>query len=146
MEFAHNAERQFAALLDFYGIDWEYEPHSFVLEEGPDGCPTMAFTPDFLLPAFGCYVEVTTLDQRLVTKKNRKVRLLREHRPDLDIRIIYQRDYLDLCVKYGLEAPQQHADRTPAVLPAVTAGEGPGLLGARAVEPAEPRARPGSAA
>ncbi len=125
--FAHNAEAELAALLDFYGIEWEYEPTTFVLETGPDGCPTLAFTPDFFLPAFACFVEVTTLDQKLVTKKNRKVRRLRELHPQLDVRVIYQRDYQHLLVKYGLAVPQQHVgERKP---PRVSAGEALGLLG-----------------
>jgi hypothetical protein len=105
-----------------------------VLETGPDGCPTLAFTPDFYLPAFDCYLEVTTLDQRLVTKKNRKLRLLREQHPELDVRIIYQRDYHHLLVKYGLAVPQQHA--VDGVRPLASASEALGLLGA----PREPRA------
>jgi hypoxanthine phosphoribosyltransferase len=134
--FAHNAEAELAALLDFYGIEWQYEPTTFVLEKGPDGCPTMAFTPDFYLPGFDCYVEVTTLDQRLVTRKNRKLRRLRELRPDVDVRIIYQRDYHHLLVKYGLAVPEQHADASGpgrAARPRVSAAETLGLLGARPV-------------
>jgi len=92
-----------------------------VLAEGPDGCPTLAFTPDFLLPAFGCYLEVTTLEQRHVTRKNRKARLLRERHPDIDVRIIYQRDYHHLIVKYGLAPPEQHVARD--------GGRGAGLVG-----------------
>lgn len=107
--FAHNAEAEFASLLDFYGIAWEYEPRTFVLATGGDGCPTLAFTPDFHLPEFDRYVEVTTLDQRLVTKKNRKVRLLREQVPGIDVRIVYRRDYLELLIKYGLAQPEQAA-------------------------------------
>jgi hypothetical protein len=114
-------------VLDFYGIEWEYEPTTFVLERGADGCPTLAFTPDFHLPGFDCYLEVTTLDQRLVTRKNRKVRMLRELHPDIDVRIIYQRDYHHLLVKYGLAAPEQHA--APARL-RESAVEALGLLGA----------------
>jgi len=101
-----------------------------VLETGPDGLPTLAFTPDFYLPAFDCYLEVTTLDQRLVTRKNRKVRLLREQHPELDVRIIYQRDYHHLLVKYGLAVPQQHAAEGAGARPLESAGEALGLLGA----------------
>ncbi len=124
--FAHNSERQFAKLLDFYEIDWAYEPRTFVLETGPDGLPTLAFSPDFYLPAFDLYIEVTTLNQKLVTKKNRKVRLLRERHPELQVQLLYQRDYLELLVKYGLESPDQ-LEETGAVVE--TAGEGLGLLG-----------------
>ena len=77
MRFAHNSERQFAKLLDFYAIAWEYEPRTFTLERDRDGNPAQAFTPDFYLPAYDLYIEITTLNQKLVTKKNRKARRLR---------------------------------------------------------------------
>jgi hypothetical protein len=109
VEFAHNSERQFAKLLDFYGIEWEYEPHTYVLERDPRGNPLEAFSPDFYLPAYDLHIEITTLKQKLVTKKNRKVRKLQERYPDANVTILYQRDYLHLLVKYGLESPQQVA-------------------------------------
>ncbi len=110
VRFAHNSERQFAKLLDFYGIAWDYEPRTFTLEWDRDGRPAQAFTPDFYLPAYDLYIEITTLNQRLVTKKNRKARRLTERYPDISIRVLYQRDYLHLLVKYGLEPPSQHTD------------------------------------
>ena len=109
MRFAHNSERQFAKLLDFYNIAWDYEPRTFTLEWDRDGRPAQAFTPDFYLPAYDLYIEITTLNQNLVTKKNRKSRRLREKYPDVSIRVLYQRDYLHLLVKYGLELPSQLA-------------------------------------
>lgn len=107
MRFAHNSERQFAKLLDFYAIEWEYEPRTFTLERNRRGEPVQAFTPDFYLPGHDLFIEVTTLNQRLVTKKNRKARRLRELHPDVRIKVLYQRDYLHLLVKYGLEPPSQ---------------------------------------
>lgn len=64
---------------------------------------TKRFTPDFYLPDFDMYIEVTTMSQKLVTRKNRKVRRLRELYPDLNIKIFYQRDYAQLLAKYGLD-------------------------------------------
>jgi bifunctional protein TilS/HprT len=110
VEFAHNSERQFAQLLDFYGVMWEYEPRTFVLARDDEGQPTMAFSPDFYLPAYDRYIEITTLKQKLVTKKNRKLRLLREQHPEVRVALLYQRDYLHLLVKYGLESPDQVGD------------------------------------
>ena len=107
MRFAHNSERQFAKLLDFYGIEWDYEPRTFTLEVDADGNPAGGFTPDFYLPAQDLYIEITTLNQKLVTRKNRKARRLREQYPDVRIKVLYQRDYLHLLVKYGLELPSQ---------------------------------------
>lgn len=107
VEFSHNAERQLAKLLDFYGVRWEYEPMTFELEWDDRGNPTMGFTPDFYLPAQDLFIEITTLSQKLVTKKNGKVRRLRELHPEVNVRLLYQRDYLGLLHKYGLEEPEQ---------------------------------------
>jgi bifunctional protein TilS/HprT len=107
VRFAHNSERQFARLLDFYGIEWHYEPRTFTLERDKVGNPVQAFTPDFYLPAYDLYIEITTLNQKLVTKKNRKARRLTELYPEVKIRVFYQRDYLSLLMKYGLEPPSQ---------------------------------------
>ncbi|HVF74764.1 MAG TPA: hypothetical protein VM938_06920 [Acidimicrobiales bacterium] len=103
IRFAHNSERQFAKLLDFYGVAWEYEPTEFILEHDRQGHPAQAFRPDFYLPAYDLYIEITTLSQKLVTKKNRKVRRLRERYPEVRCKVFYQRDYLSLVTKYGLE-------------------------------------------
>jgi hypothetical protein len=109
VSFAHNSERQFAKLLDFYGIAWEYEPRTFTLETDAAGRPVQAFSPDFYLPAYDLYIEITTLSQKLVTKKNGKVRRLMDQYPGVRVKILYQRDYLNLLVKYGLEEPSQLA-------------------------------------
>jgi hypothetical protein len=105
--FAHNSERQFARLLDFYRVEWEYEPTAFPIEWDAAGRAVQHFRPDFYLPGFGLYIEITTLSQKLVTKKNRKVRRLRELYPEVRIKVLYQRDYLSLLAKYGLEPPSQ---------------------------------------
>ncbi|MCP5026315.1 MAG: hypothetical protein GY929_08530 [Actinomycetia bacterium] len=122
-DFANRSEAELARLLDFFEVDWLYEPHTFVLETGPDGQVIEAFNPDFFLPETGEYLELTTLDQKLVTKKNRKVRRLRELYPGLAVRIVYRRQYLDLMRRFGLEAPSSLADEQPLV-PATTV---PGL-------------------
>ena len=93
-----------AGLLDFYGVAWQYEPIEFTSSGTPVGKPLKGFRPDFYLPAHDLYIEITTLNQRLVTKKNRKVRRLRELHPEVQVKILYQRDYLNLLVKFGLEA------------------------------------------
>jgi hypothetical protein len=103
LRFAHASERQFARLLDFYQIAWDYEPTSFDIEWDHDGSVTQRFTPDFYLPGFDLYIEITTLNQKLVTKKNRKVRQLRQRYPEVRCKIFYQRDYLSLVTKYDLE-------------------------------------------
>lgn len=102
VRFAHESERQLAELLDFYGVAWEYEPTEFVLERDSLGRPTEAFRPDFYLPAFDVYVEVTTLNQKLVTRKNRKVRRLKEQYPDVEVKVLYQRDCQALLGRHQL--------------------------------------------
>jgi bifunctional protein TilS/HprT len=103
VSFAHASERQFARLLDFYQIEWAYEPRSFDLEWDRQGNVIQQFTPDFYLPAWDLYIEITTMNQKLVTRKNRKVRRLLELYPDVKCKVFYQRDYLSLVTKYGLE-------------------------------------------
>jgi hypoxanthine phosphoribosyltransferase len=103
VRFAHDSERAFAALLDFYGIAWEYEPVEFVLEWDEAGLPLSAFRPDFYLPDHGVFVELTTLRQDLVTRKNRKVRRLAELYPDVKVKVLYRKDVAQLGTKYGLD-------------------------------------------
>jgi hypothetical protein len=102
IRFAHESEERFARILDFYGVLWEYEPVEFALEWDGQGRPTAGFRPDFWLPDPGLFVEVTTLNQRLVTKKNGKVRRLAHLYPDVRVTLLYQRDTLALLAKYGL--------------------------------------------
>ena len=103
-EFSHSSEEIFARLLDFYQIAWEYEPRSFPLQWDKDGRVIEAFTPDFYLPQFDQYVELTTMKQALVTRKNRKIKLLRSIYPHINIQVFYQRDMQDLIFKYGFSA------------------------------------------
>jgi len=100
--FANQSEEMFANLLDFYRIAWEYEPRSFPVQWSREGKVQEAFTPDFYLPELDLYLELTTMKQSLVTKKNRKVRLLRELYPDLNVQVFYQKDFENLIFKYGL--------------------------------------------
>jgi hypoxanthine phosphoribosyltransferase len=102
--FAHESEEEFARLLDFYGVRWQYEPRTFPLQRGEDGRIIEAFSPDFYLVDLNLYIELTTLKQGLVTDKHRKLRRLRELYPDIDIKLLYRRDYLNLLTKYGIGA------------------------------------------
>ncbi len=98
--FVHPSEEGFARILDFYRIKWVYEPKSFPLRWEGDRVTEM-FTPDFYLPGLDLYVELTTMKQSLVTRKNRKLRELRELYPDVNIRLLYRKDYQSLLDKYG---------------------------------------------
>lgn len=102
--FAHASEAEFARILDFYGIRWEYEPRSFPLEWSEDGRVVESFSPDFYLPDFDLYIELTTLRQNLVTRKNRKLRRLRTLYPGVRVKIFYARDYRNLLAKYEPQA------------------------------------------
>jgi len=102
VRFAHHSEAEFARILDFYQIRWEYEPHTFPLRRSRDGRVVESFTPDFFLPETQQYIEITTCRQRLVTKKNRKVRMLRELYPEVKILLLYNRDFHNLMWKYRL--------------------------------------------
>jgi len=88
-------------ILDFYGVKWEYEPHTFPILWNLEGDVVESFAPDFFLPELDLYLEMTTLRQKLVRKKNRKLRRLRELYPDLNIKLFYARDFRALMLKYG---------------------------------------------
>jgi hypoxanthine phosphoribosyltransferase len=100
--FVNEAELEYAKILDYYGVPWMYEPHSFVLERDAEGKVTEAFTPDFYLPEQGLYLEVTVMKQSLVTRKNRKIRKFRERYPDVKVKLFTRRDFERLGQKYGL--------------------------------------------
>ena len=97
--FAHPVERELATVFDELGIAWEYEPHTFVLERDDNGGVREAFRPDFYLPELDVYVECTTMRQALTTRKNRKIRMLREQ--GIIIGILYRRDFERLRERHG---------------------------------------------
>jgi hypothetical protein len=99
--FAHASEAEMARILDFYAVRWEYEPHTFPILWNLDGDVVESFSPDFFLPDLDLYLEMTTLRQKLVRKKNRKLRRLRELYPSLNIKLFYARDFRALMLKYG---------------------------------------------
>jgi hypothetical protein len=98
----HPLEEAFARILDFYGIQWIYEPKTFPLAWDPAGNITEAFTPDFFLPEQDLYIEVTTLRPQLTNQKNRKMRRMKELYPEVNIKMLKRREMRDLMVKYGL--------------------------------------------
>ena len=99
----NEVELECAKILDYYGVPWDYEPRTFVLERGDEGRVTEAFTPDFYLPEQNLYLEVTVMKQSLVTRKNRKLRRLRKLYPDVRIKLFYRRDIERLAQRYRLE-------------------------------------------
>lgn len=101
--FANPAELEYAKVLDWYGIPWLYEPTTFVLERDAEGRVTEAFSPDFYLPDQDLYLEVTVMKQSLVTRKNRKLRKLRQLYPEVRIKLFYERDFERLAARFGLQ-------------------------------------------
>ncbi|HEY7524365.1 MAG TPA: hypothetical protein VH813_02960 [Candidatus Limnocylindrales bacterium] len=129
--FAHASEAEMARILDFYAVRWEYEPHTFPILWSLDGSVVESFAPDFYLPDLDLYLEMTTLKQRLVRKKNRKLRRLRELYPDLRIKLFYARDFRMLMLKYGKLALLDTLSGTPGqVVPARVAEPAAGILAA----------------
>src|SRR5213594_3503212 len=101
--FVNEAELEYAKILDYYGIPWMYEPRTFVLERDSEGRITEAFSPDFYLPEQDLYLEVTVMKQSLVTRKNRKLRKLRQLYPEVKIKLFYKRDIQRLAERYRLD-------------------------------------------
>lgn len=100
--FVNRSELECAKILDYYGIPWEYEPTSFVLERDADGRVSRAFTPDFYLPEQDLYIEVTVMKQSLVTRKNRKIREVQKLYPDIKVKLFYRRDIERLAQRHRL--------------------------------------------
>jgi hypoxanthine phosphoribosyltransferase len=101
--FAHPIEAEFARILDYYGIEWEYEPRTFVLERNEAGKVTLAFAPDFYLPGQDLFVELTTLRPSLIRLKNFKIRRLQALYPEINIKLLKRSDLRDLMIKFGLD-------------------------------------------
>jgi hypoxanthine phosphoribosyltransferase len=101
--FANEAELECAKVLDYYGVPWEYEPRTFVLERDDGGRVVEAFTPDFYLPEQDLYLEITVMKQSLVTRKNRKLRKVRQLYPDVRVKLFYKRDIERLAQRYQLD-------------------------------------------
>ena len=99
--FAHPAEAQFARILDFYQMEWEYEPRTFPIEWDAEGNVTLAFSPDFYLPQFNTYLELTTMSQKYVTQKNKKAKRLQELYPGVHVKIVYKKNYQSLIDRFS---------------------------------------------
>jgi hypoxanthine phosphoribosyltransferase len=111
--FAHASEAEMARILDFYQVRWEYEPHTFPIVWNLDGNVVESFSPDFWLPDLDLYLEMTTLRQKLVRKKNRKLRRVLELYPDLRVKLFYARDFRALMLKFGKLALVDELSGTP---------------------------------
>jgi len=142
--FAHASEGEMARILDFYDVRWEYEPVTFPILWNLDGDVVESFAPDFYLPELDIFLEMTTLKQRLVRKKNRKLRRLRELYPDIRIKLFYARDFRAMMLKYGRLGLVESLSGTPGqMVPDRTTTDGSAATG-----PAEagPAGNPGAGA
>jgi hypoxanthine phosphoribosyltransferase len=101
VRFAHASEAELARILDFYMVRWEYEPRTFPILWNHDGQDVESFSPDFYLPDLDLWLELTTLRQSLVRRKNRKLRRMRQLYPMVRIKLLYARDFRALMLKYG---------------------------------------------
>lgn len=111
IEFHHQSEAEFASLLTYYGIEWLYEPHQFPLQWRDDRVIEM-FTPDFYLVEYDFYIELTTMRQSLVRRKNRKLRLLRALYPEINIKLLYRRDYNRLLERFGIKPEEAELEQS----------------------------------
>ena len=102
-KFMHPSEEEFAHMLDFYRLRWEYEPRTFLLEWDSEGNVVEAFSPDFFLPDQDLYIELTTQKPRQAWKKNRKVRRMKELYPDVNVRLIDKKGFESLLKKHSID-------------------------------------------
>lgn len=98
--FAHRSEEDFARILDFYKVRWEYEPHTFVLERDEAGGIRESFTPDFYLPEHHTYIELTTRKKNLGPRKRHRLERLRQLYPDVRVRLFHPKDLEKLVLRF----------------------------------------------
>ncbi|HUV93308.1 MAG TPA: hypothetical protein VMX14_00575 [Anaerolineae bacterium] len=105
--WSHPSEEEFAHVLDYYGIEWRYEPTTFPLRWDEKGNVLEGFCPDFYLVEQELYVELTTLRPRLMRDKHRKVRRLRELYPEVNVSLWDRQDFVRFLERFGLESHRQ---------------------------------------
>lgn len=100
--FKNPSEEEFAQILNMHNIEWEYEPRTFPIKWDTEGNITLAFKPDFYLPRFDTYIELTTMDQKYVSDKKKKVQLLKKLYPGTNISIVFKNDFYSLVNRFGI--------------------------------------------
>jgi len=111
LDFAHPSEKEFADILNMHNIEWEYEPTEFPLEWDAEGNITLGFRPDFYLTEYDTYLELTTMKRKYVTEKNKKKRLLEKNYPDVNIKIVYKKDFHSLVERFGVSNENEEAEQ-----------------------------------
>lgn len=100
--FKHPSEEDFAKILNMYGLEWEYEPRTFPIKWDTEGNVILAFSPDFYLPKFDTFIELTTMNQKYVSEKKKKVELLKKLYPGTNINIVFKNDFNSLIKRFSL--------------------------------------------
>lgn len=109
----NNSEREVADVLDSLHLAWEYEPRLFAFKKDENGFIKEGFQPDFYVPAYDCYIEVTMAKQANTTGKHRKVRILKELYPDTYCEVVHRGDFANLReVILGILKRAQEAHRS----------------------------------
>ena len=102
-KFMHPSEEEFAHMLDFYRLRWEYEPRTFLLEWDSEGNVIEAFSPDFYLLDQDLFIELTTQKLRQAWRKNRKIRRMKELYPEINVRLIDKKGFESLLKKHSID-------------------------------------------
>lgn len=105
--FKNASEEEFAQILDMHNIEWEYEPRTFPIKWDTEGNITLAFRPDFYLPRFDTYIELTTMEQKYVSDKKKKVQLLKKLYPGTNINIVFKNDFYSLVNRFGIRGSDE---------------------------------------
>ena len=98
MKVDHYQEKRFSEHLELCNITWIYEPRSFPLKWG-SGSIKMMFTPDFYLPDYDIYIEITTMNQKLITKQHKKIKLARQLYPQTTFKLINEQEFYNFLTK-----------------------------------------------
>lgn len=100
--FANRIELEWAKFFDFYELPWDYEPTVFVFGLSDQG-GYFGFRPDFYLPEQDLYVEITVGKSVTLSRKNKKIRKLRQMYPDVKLKVFRRSDFVALAARIGLD-------------------------------------------
>lgn len=99
--YKNPSEEEFAKILNLYELKWEYEPRTFPIKWDAEGNIIQAFSPDFYLPDFDTYIELTIMNQKYTSVKKKKVELLKKLYPGININIVFKEDYHNLIKRFS---------------------------------------------
>lgn len=108
-EFRHDVEREFANILDSYGMDWAYEPTTFPLAFDEEGNIIQAISPDFYLEHEDTYIELTVMNPKYMAEKRRKIEKLRELYPEVRVILMDKKGLQSFMERHKLKS---HTEET----------------------------------